>query len=123
MSQDDLAAVHRRLEAQLAGEGARLDGLYACPHAEDACDCRKPATGLFERARAEHPAIDFADSVVIGDSWRDMQAAAALGCRRVLVADSPGDPDDVGVPVDQVAASLWDAVAWCCAPGQSFATQ
>jgi D-glycero-D-manno-heptose 1,7-bisphosphate phosphatase len=117
ISQEDLAVVHRRLEAELGTVGARLDGIYACPHEEGACDCRKPATGLFERARAEHPDIEFAQAVVIGDSWRDMEAAASLGSGRVLV-----DPNGRDHPaahtcgtVDHVAASLWDAVDWVLA--------
>jgi D-glycero-D-manno-heptose 1,7-bisphosphate phosphatase len=114
MSEDDLAAVHRRLEADLAEAGAHLDGIYTCPHAEDSCDCRKPGTGLFERARADEPAIDFATAVVIGDSWRDMRAAAALGCRRVLVAGPPG------AAADHVAASLWDAVDWVLGPANAL---
>jgi D-glycero-D-manno-heptose 1,7-bisphosphate phosphatase len=112
MSDADLAAVHRRLESELAEAGARLDGIYACVHGDGECDCRKPATGMFAQARAEHPDIDLATAVVIGDSWRDMRAAAALGSRRLLIAGSaPGEPD-VGVPVDQVVPSLWDAVDW-----------
>jgi D-glycero-D-manno-heptose 1,7-bisphosphate phosphatase len=107
MSEEDLSAVHTRLETELAAAGARLDGLYVCPHAEGVCDCRKPGTGLFTQARAEHPEVDFADSVVIGDSWRDMEAAAAIGARRVLVAPASGR-----APVDHAAASLWDAVQW-----------
>jgi D-glycero-D-manno-heptose 1,7-bisphosphate phosphatase len=112
MSDADLASVHRRLESELAEAGARLDGIYACVHGDGECDCRKPATGLFAQARAEHPDIDLATAVVIGDSWRDMRAAATLGSRRLLIAKSvPGEPD-VGVPVDQVVPSLWDAVDW-----------
>jgi D-glycero-D-manno-heptose 1,7-bisphosphate phosphatase len=110
MTERDLLAVHARLEAELAAAGARLDAIYACPHAEGACDCRKPATGLFVRARAHDPEIDFAECAVIGDSWRDMQAAGSLGCRRVLIADPAGRPAQRGV--DHLAASLWDAVDW-----------
>jgi D-glycero-D-manno-heptose 1,7-bisphosphate phosphatase len=124
MGEDDLIAVHRRLEAELAKAGAHLDGLYACPHDEGVCSCRKPQTDLFERARSDDPGIDFGDSAVIGDSWRDMEAAAALGCRRVLIAEPRGRRDHARrtrVPVDHVAASLWDAVDWVLRP-QSFAT-
>jgi D-glycero-D-manno-heptose 1,7-bisphosphate phosphatase len=117
MDEDDLLAVHRRLADELARAGAHLDGVYACPHAEGACECRKPATGLFARARADNPGIEFADSVVIGDSWRDMEAASTLGCRCVRI----DDPAALRGEVDHVAASLWDAVGWLLGP-QSLAT-
>jgi D-glycero-D-manno-heptose 1,7-bisphosphate phosphatase len=119
MDDDDLRAIHRRLESELARSGARLDAVYACPHADGACDCRKPATGLFARACADDTGIDLAQSVVIGDSWRDMDAAAALGCLGVLIADPPVPRSEA--PADHVAASLWDAVDWLLA-GQSAAT-
>jgi D-glycero-D-manno-heptose 1,7-bisphosphate phosphatase len=108
LTEADLDAIHGRLEAELARYGAHLDGIYSCPHAEGACDCRKPGTGLFERARADHPGIDFAESVVIGDSWRDMEAAVSLGSRRVLV----GAETEPGAVADHRAASLWEAVDW-----------
>jgi phosphoglycolate phosphatase-like HAD superfamily hydrolase len=55
--------------------------------------------------------------VVIGDSWRDMEAAASLGCRRVLIDDPPAPRGEI----DHVAESLWDAVAWLLG-AQSLAT-
>jgi D-glycero-D-manno-heptose 1,7-bisphosphate phosphatase len=112
MSEEDLGAVHGRLEAELGRAGARLDGIYACTHDEGACDCRKPAIGLFERARGHDPGIEFADAVVIGDSSRDMEAASTLGCGRVLLADPAQGSGRAGLTIDHVAASLWDAVEW-----------
>jgi D-glycero-D-manno-heptose 1,7-bisphosphate phosphatase len=117
MADEDLVAVHRRLESELSAAGAHIDGIYVCPHAEGTCGCRKPATGLFVRAQAENPEIDFGDSTVIGDSWRDMEAAAALGCPGILIADSQSR-SGAGV----VAGSLWDAVEWLLGD-QSLATK
>jgi D-glycero-D-manno-heptose 1,7-bisphosphate phosphatase len=103
MTAADLAAVHARLEAELAAAGARLNGIYACLHDEDSCDCRKPATGLFEQARADHPGIDLAEAVMIGDSWRDMDAARALGLRGIEVGDSSSLAD----AVDDLLTAGW----------------
>ena len=69
-----------------AAGGPALDGWYGCPHHPDAtlseyrlaCDCRKPAPGLIERAFAEW-GFDRARSVMIGDTENDMRAAAAAG--------------------------------------------
>jgi D-glycero-D-manno-heptose 1,7-bisphosphate phosphatase len=119
MTLEDLERVHARLEEELARAGARLDGIYACPHEEGTCDCRKPATGLFDQARAAHPEVGFEDAVVIGDSWRDMRFADALGLERILVADDRDAEPDVGVPVDHVARSLRDAVGRLSSPGRN----
>src|ERR1700674_653802 len=47
--------IHKKMVAILATGGAWIDGIYFCPHKkDDACDCRKPNTGLLERASREH---------------------------------------------------------------------
>ncbi len=79
----DVANVHRELGAQLAAHGATIDAFYYCAHLID-CDCRKPATGLAERAVREH-AIDLAASVVFGDRSPDIGLAKNLGIPGILV--------------------------------------
>jgi D,D-heptose 1,7-bisphosphate phosphatase len=78
------------IDRQLAACGAHIDRTYYCPHHPTegrgeyrrACNCRKPAPGLIERARAEW-AFDPERSVMIGDAEHDMTAAAAAGIRAV----------------------------------------
>ena len=75
----DVERIHARLNERLAVEGARVDAFYYCPHApEHGCDCRKPGTALFERARQEW-SIDFATSGIVGDRVLDAQAGRKLG--------------------------------------------
>jgi len=59
--------VHERLVSELAREGARVDGVYYCPHvSSDDCACRKPKTGMLEQAAADlRLALD--RSFVVGD--------------------------------------------------------
>jgi D-glycero-D-manno-heptose 1,7-bisphosphate phosphatase len=92
MSAEDLEAIHERLREKLADAGTRIHAIYHCPHDEDSCDCRKPRTGMFEQARRDHPEIDFTRSVVIGDSWRDVEAGQALGARTILVGEGGDAP-------------------------------
>jgi D,D-heptose 1,7-bisphosphate phosphatase len=96
---DELDAIHAKLEALLAEGGAHLDAVYYCPHHPDGgvagersefkigCNCRKPAPGLFESA-AHDLNIDIKRSWMIGDSERDLGAAAAFGIPAVLVASN-----------------------------------
>lgn len=76
-------AVHRKIDALLAAEGAAVDGYYVCPHHPDfgsGCDCRKPKPGLLLRAARELD-ISLADSVMCGDKTDDLRAGKNAGCR------------------------------------------
>ncbi len=116
---------HQRLEKMLARDGARLDGIYYCPHHPTAgnssytraCDCRKPGTGLLERA-ARDLAIDLRNSFVVGDKWSDIELGQRAGARSVLVRtgfgqDDPGNlrPKGLADP-DHIAPDITDAVEW-----------
>lgn len=86
-------AVHLRLLELLAAEGAELLDTFSCPHHPDftgPCDCRKPETGLFERAAALHR-LDLARCLFAGDRYRDVSAARTFGGRGLLVL-SPSTP-------------------------------
>lgn len=72
-------------------ESQRLtfDRVFVCPHRdEDACACRKPRTGLLARYLAE-TALDMERCAVIGDRNTDLELAANIGVRGLLVR--PGD--------------------------------
>jgi len=86
-SESDLQNLHRRMQAELNIRGAKLDGIYYCPHGIGECECRKPATGMFEQALRELPPMEPEAMVVVGNSITDMTAADRLGCRKVLVGD------------------------------------
>ena len=80
-----LSAMHTKMNQVLAQQGGRIDAVFFCPHApEDACNCRKPLPGLFEQI-AERFGVELADVPVVGDSLRDLQAGAAVGCPPHLV--------------------------------------
>jgi D-glycero-D-manno-heptose 1,7-bisphosphate phosphatase len=97
LTDDDYQRVRMRVDELLAAESARIDASYACPHHPDfsgACDCRKPGTLLYRQAAAEH-ALDLARSVFVGDRWRDVSPALALGGRGILVAGPSTPPADL----------------------------
>lgn len=83
----DVDAIHNGLQKLLAASGAHVDGFYICPHDIGQCDCRKPLTGLFERARAEFPETDAQTSVMVGDSLSDIEFGRRAGMRTVFVKD------------------------------------
>lgn len=110
LSTRDLEHIHAALRDRLAAGGARLDGIYHCPHEYGTCDCRKPDIGLFVQAQRDYPEIDFSRSAVIGDSPSDMTAAHRLGARGILVMgdDAPRRPSNEPVSFEH-ATSLLEA--------------
>ncbi len=62
-------------------QGIRFDEIFICPHrAGDACDCRKPKTGLLTQFLAR-TVLDASACAVIGDRESDTELARALGFR------------------------------------------
>jgi D-glycero-D-manno-heptose 1,7-bisphosphate phosphatase len=92
-----IGEVHGVLQDALAAGGARLDGIYYCPHHPSAgeppyrqdCDCRKPRPGLLRRAATELD-LDLTRSYVVGDRLGDLQLAWTVGARGVLVKSGYG---------------------------------
>lgn len=85
-----LNAMHAKLHKLLALQGARVDAIFYCPHLpEDACNCRKPQSGLFEQIRDRFH-VDMRQVPTVGDSLRDLQAGARLGCPTHLVLTGKG---------------------------------
>ncbi len=73
-------------------KGVVISGFYYCPHHPDGinpvyarvCNCRKPASGLFQQAAAEL-GIDLGRSWMVGDILHDIEAGARAGCRTILI--------------------------------------
>jgi D-glycero-D-manno-heptose 1,7-bisphosphate phosphatase len=74
----------------LAVVGGRIDAVFYCPHSPDeGCQCRKPLPGLFEQI-GDRFGVDLKLTPVVGDSLRDLQAGAAVGCAPHLVLTGKG---------------------------------
>jgi D-glycero-D-manno-heptose 1,7-bisphosphate phosphatase len=85
-----LNAMHARMNKMLADVGGRIDAVFFCPHSpEEACRCRKPASGLLEQI-AERFGVNLQGVPVVGDSLRDLQAGTTLGCEPHLVLTGKG---------------------------------
>ncbi|MEO6032151.1 MAG: D-glycero-beta-D-manno-heptose 1,7-bisphosphate 7-phosphatase [Burkholderiaceae bacterium] len=80
-----LNAMHAKMNQLLAQHGGRIDAVFFCPHApEETCSCRKPLPGLLEQI-GERFGVKLAETPMVGDTLRDLQAGAAAGCPVHLV--------------------------------------
>ena len=127
-----LDQIHCKMETLLGRAGAYVDGIYICPHHPDKgyegeiealkidCDCRKPKPGLLIKA-AEDYNLRLEDCYMIGDSWRDIAAGSAAGCRTVLLngegsesagreSDGSGEGGGQNCTPDMICDNLLDAV-------------
>lgn len=86
-----VSEVHDRMRAELLAEGARLDGVYYCPHiSADRCECRKPKAGMLQQAAGELQ-LDLKRSFVVGDRYGDIEVASRIGARSILVRTGYGE--------------------------------
>jgi D-glycero-D-manno-heptose 1,7-bisphosphate phosphatase len=88
--------IHARMVQEIARVGGQIEAVLCCPHLVDAgCDCRKPAPGLLRRAHEEYR-VDLRQAILIGDSVKDVQTAAAVGMPAIMVLSGLGRIADLG---------------------------
>ena len=117
-----LQNIHNKMESLLGREHAFLDRIYFCPHHPEKgfpgerpdlkieCTCRKPKTGMIQRAVADLN-IDLAQSWFIGDTTTDIQTAKNAGVKSILLGTGYGGADARhAVTPDFAAADLPAAV-------------
>ena len=120
-TEDFVKNVHENLKEILRKEDAFLDGIYYCPHLPEAgCKCRKPETGMMQRA-SEDLDIDLAKSYMVGDKAIDIEFAHKAGAKGVMVRTGYGMEElnkftvhssQFTVKPDYVADNLLEAVKW-----------
>ena len=127
-TEDFVKITHEHLQAALRQKGAYIDNFYYCPHHptdgidpyRKDCNCRKPAPGMLLQA-AHDLDIDLTRSYLVGDRFRDMEAANKVGVKGVLVKTGYGqellqdDGPDKAAPEnkpDFIAADILEAVRW-----------
>ncbi len=131
-SEELLRAVHKTLMDEARIAGAEIDKIYYCPHLPGApvkkydrdCNCRKPKTGMLEKARDELD-IDLSRSLMIGDRYKDMEFGRKMGLKTVMVLSGYGrgeythQKEQWTRPPDMVAENLLEAAKKICKPHSS----
>ena len=88
--EERLEEIHQRLRLLLANEGIHLAAIYHCPHRpEEQCACRKPNSGMVDRA-VEDLGLSPIASFVIGDKPCDIELGQQIGATTFLVRTGYG---------------------------------
>ena len=110
---ETLGTIHAKMHSAAQAVGGHIDAVFFCPHPDSAnCDCRKPKPGMILDILARTGAVPH-ETLMVGDSLRDMQAGDAAGCRTILVLtgngrsamDSPEMPSNTTIRVDLAAVA------------------
>jgi D-glycero-D-manno-heptose 1,7-bisphosphate phosphatase len=96
-SEDVIIQIHEQMQRDLQNASAKLDAIYYCAHHPSVgeppyrldCDCRKPRTGLIDRAAADFQ-IDLARSWMVGDRYGDVELARNAGLHSAFVLSGYG---------------------------------
>lgn len=118
-SKEDFFRVNRRMLQEAAALNLRFDKVYFCPHSEgEACTCRKPSTGMIDRAVRELN-LDLGKSYMIGDTTMDVALGKNAGCKTILVQTGlAGGDKRFPAAADYTAADLTAAADLILAQGR-----
>ncbi len=106
-----LAAMHEKMQRLVAAESGRVDHIIICPHGPDnGCDCRKPKPGML-LTLGKHYGVSLHGVPAIGDSLRDLEAAAAAGARPILVRTGNGEITAGRLPAKFASIEVYDDLA------------
>lgn len=127
-SEETVHAAMARLRGALRERGVELDAIYFCPHRPEAgCPCRKPGTGLLERAEGDLE-LDLSRSVMVGDKLLDAETGRRAGARGLLVRTGYGRDEEQRLLgggaewlPDAVVDDLRGAAGWILGPAAAAA--
>lgn len=93
-SESDYEKLTEKYKKELSKDGLNIDAIYHCPHHPNysetnfkECNCRKPKPGMIFNAVKEFN-INLKDSIIIGDSARDIEAGKNAGIEQRFLITS-----------------------------------
>lgn len=123
-TEEDVMKVNDRMLFELNVKGAFVDAVYYCPHHPDFgdekykvdCECRKPKTGMVEKAK-EELGISTEGSFVVGDHKGDIELGKNIGAKTVLLLSGHGSEEakklgEEGITPDHTAKDILSAVKY-----------
>lgn len=109
LKREKLDQIHEHMQEELGD--AKVDAIYVCTHGkEDNCLCRKPRPGMLLQAADDHN-LDLADSIIIGDSDKDIDAGFSAGCKTIFLKNEQNERELEIIKPDAVIVSLREVKA------------
>jgi D-glycero-D-manno-heptose 1,7-bisphosphate phosphatase len=106
-----LNAIHAKMHKAVNQAGGRIEAVFYCPDtAESQSSCRKPNPGMFH-AIGERFNVALERVPAVGDSLRDLQAAAAVKAQPILVLSGKGVKTRAGGNLPEATAIYPDLAA------------
>lgn len=109
----ELKNIDQRMRRRIIAHGGKIERSYYCVHRpEEDCSCRKPKTGLFDKAMSVRR-IDVKAAYYVGDTLIDVEAGINAGLLTVLLLTGKTSSADLRkkkVSPEHVCLSLKEAV-------------
>ncbi len=106
-----LNAIHNKMHKAVNQTGGRIEAVFFCPDTDASkSPCRKPNPGMFH-AIAERFNTPLANVPAVGDALRDLQAAAAVGAKPMLVLTGKGKKTQAGGDLPEGTQTFADLAA------------
>lgn len=111
---EDLLEIHHNMKAAVTAAGGRIDQVYFCPDIDNGSTNRKPQTGMALQAKRDYPGVDFANSVMVGNTLSDMEFGRNIGATTVFLPTTLPHVNASDSRIDRVYPSLADFAADLC---------
>ncbi|MES1160298.1 MAG: HAD-IIIA family hydrolase [Bacteroidota bacterium] len=108
MSTEDLLDIHGKMVAEIIAAGGRIDGIYYCDSLQNDHPGRKPNPGMAFEAKKDHPSIDLARSVMVGNNISDMEFGRNAGMHTVFLRTTHPEQPLPHPAIDLAFNSLYD---------------
>lgn len=93
MTKEAVESIHDHIIQSIQDAGGKIDGVYYAPQLKsENSEFRKPNIGMALLAKRDFPEINFARSMMVGDSMSDMEFGRKAGMKTVFISNGKKNP-------------------------------
>lgn len=120
----ELDFIHSNMIKEIESAGGFIHKVYYCPNLRsDNAPCRKPNPGMGWLAKRDFPQINFQESIMVGDSFSDMEFGWQLGTKTIFIEGKEEETERTRqIPVDERFENLWQLAEYLESPQADLIT-